>query len=172
MALILIKDSDYTHLDPVKDQRGAYKRGDLVVVYPDWQHGHCTGGHAGTHPATPAEQRQSIDCQALGVWVSDAADLTTDPIAAPFYLIRVSGLTLAEAGAYILPDTEPDTPDDDGRPRVKTVTRRLHRLRVDDLPGPIQAQLDATRYYAVAWTGGAGVGRFVRNKRTGQDAVP
>jgi hypothetical protein len=35
MAEILIKARDHTHPDPIKDQRGAYKRGMPVVVMPD-----------------------------------------------------------------------------------------------------------------------------------------
>lgn len=35
MAELLIKAVDATHDDPEKDQRGCYKRGDIVVVRPD-----------------------------------------------------------------------------------------------------------------------------------------
>lgn len=35
MAEILIKAIDATHLNPVKNQRGCYKRGDPVVIMPD-----------------------------------------------------------------------------------------------------------------------------------------
>lgn len=35
MAEFLIKAVDATHKDPVKDQRGCYKRGDVVQVYED-----------------------------------------------------------------------------------------------------------------------------------------
>lgn len=38
MALILIKDSDATHPDPVKNVRGCYKQGDIVDVYDDARH--------------------------------------------------------------------------------------------------------------------------------------
>ena len=41
MAEILVKAVDYTHPDPDKDRRGAYKRGYPVVVMPD---GHAWGG--------------------------------------------------------------------------------------------------------------------------------
>lgn len=40
MAELLIKAVDAIHVDPVKDQRGSYKRGDVVVVMPD---GHVWG---------------------------------------------------------------------------------------------------------------------------------
>lgn len=40
MARLLVKAVDYTHTDPEIDKRGAYKRGDVVVVMPD---GHVWG---------------------------------------------------------------------------------------------------------------------------------
>jgi hypothetical protein len=40
MAEILVKAVDATHPDPVKDQRGCYKRGMFVAVKPDgWEWG-------------------------------------------------------------------------------------------------------------------------------------
>jgi len=39
MAEFLIKATNATHADPVKDRRGCYKRGDIVQVFPD---GACT----------------------------------------------------------------------------------------------------------------------------------
>lgn len=40
MAELLIKSSDTTNPDPVKDLRGCYKKGDVVVVKPDgWSWG-------------------------------------------------------------------------------------------------------------------------------------
>lgn len=41
---ILVKAEDHTHPDPVKDRRGAYKKGDVVVVKPD---GHPWGTKEG-----------------------------------------------------------------------------------------------------------------------------
>jgi len=35
MAEFLIKASDNTHSDPIKDARGCYKKGDIVDVRPD-----------------------------------------------------------------------------------------------------------------------------------------
>lgn len=35
MAELLVKASDATNPDPAKDQRGCYKRGDVVCVRPD-----------------------------------------------------------------------------------------------------------------------------------------
>ena len=40
MAELLVKAVSAVHADPVKDLRGSYKRGDIVVVMPD---GHAWG---------------------------------------------------------------------------------------------------------------------------------
>ena len=47
MAELLIKAVDSFHSDPVKDLRGSYKRGDVVVVMED---GHVWGKEE--HPKT------------------------------------------------------------------------------------------------------------------------
>ncbi|MCD6149092.1 hypothetical protein J7J18_07000 [bacterium] len=40
MAELLVKSSDTTNPDPIKDLRGCYKKGDVVVVKPDgWKWG-------------------------------------------------------------------------------------------------------------------------------------
>lgn len=40
MCEILVKAVDATHRDPIKDTRGCYKRGDVVIVKPDgWEWG-------------------------------------------------------------------------------------------------------------------------------------
>ena len=44
MAELLIKAINASHPDPVKDRRGCYKRGDIVVVMPD---GHEWGAKEG-----------------------------------------------------------------------------------------------------------------------------
>lgn len=44
MARLLVKAVDYTHPDPDKDRRAAYKRGDVVCVMPD---GHQWGAAEG-----------------------------------------------------------------------------------------------------------------------------
>lgn len=41
---ILVKSEDHTHPDPEKDRKGAYKKGDVVVVMPD---GHVWGTKEG-----------------------------------------------------------------------------------------------------------------------------
>lgn len=46
MAELLIKAVDATHPDPIKNERGCYKRGDIVDVRPD-------GWHWGTEEGLP-----------------------------------------------------------------------------------------------------------------------
>jgi hypothetical protein len=156
MPLVLVKAVSVTHADPVKDLRGCYKRGDVVLVYEDWRHGHCGGGHAGTHPTTPAAQRESADCRTLGAWTSDAADLAENPISDPFYLVRVTGTTVAELTPYLAEQVSGQT----------RITRRLYRVRVDDMPGNIRNQLNETHYVTVPFST---VQNYLRNKVTGQD---
>jgi hypothetical protein len=164
MPLLQIKSVSAVHPDPVKDLRGSYKRGDIVDVYEDWYHGHCEGGHAGTHPATPAEQRANPDCRQSGVWSTDAADLLENPIAnPPFVLVRVSGATVTQVKAYIQPQTQTDPENPLQQIRVR---RRLFRVRVDDLPQGVVDQLRDTGYYA---TTVAAIRAFIRNKVTNQD---
>jgi hypothetical protein len=38
MCEIIVKAVDVTHSDSVKDQRGCYKRGYSMTVYPDGTH--------------------------------------------------------------------------------------------------------------------------------------
>lgn len=153
MALALVKRVSVTHSDPVKDQRGCYKRGDPVLVYEDWFHGHCNGGHV-NHSGTPAVQRRTAECQSLGTWTSDAADLAENPINPAFYLVRVTGATAADLAPYM----EPAKTDE------HTTIRRLYELRVDDLPGAIRTPLEATGYTTVPFTT---VQQYLRNKVTG-----
>ena len=49
MTLFLIKATNHTHPDPVKDQRGCYKRGDIVQVLDDSAH----DGDILTNPIMP-----------------------------------------------------------------------------------------------------------------------
>lgn len=166
-VLLWIMAVNRTHPDPVKDQRGCYKRGDLIDVYPSWMHGHCTGGHAGTHPATWPEQRQSEDCRTIGTWETDAADLAERPITdTTGVLIRVQGPTVNQVRRYLDPETVEELDPETGQMRPRPVRRRLFRVRVDDLPTSVRAQLVATRYYATTL---AAIRTFIRNKVTGID---
>lgn len=49
MALLLVMAVNKSHSDPLKDQRGCYKRGDIVDVYEDDKH----DGDLVRNPITP-----------------------------------------------------------------------------------------------------------------------
>ena len=132
MALLLVMGANKAHSDPLKDQRGSYKRGDIVDVYEDDRHD---------------------------------GDLVRNPIAPPFVLIRVNGVTAAQVRAYIEPQVTERIDPDQGFVR-EVVRRRLFRLRVDDLPLTVRQALVRDRYYE---TNAATVRRFIRNKVTNQD---
>ena len=132
MALLLIMAENHQHLDPVKDARGSYKRGDIVDVYEDDRHD---------------------------------GDFAANPIAAPFVLVRVSGLSVEQARAYIASDRVQRIDPVHGFV-LDTRTRRLFRLRVDDLPASVRQALVQDRYYATTF---AAVRTFIRDKVTGVD---
>lgn len=161
-VLLWIKDQSNTHVDPEENIRGSYKRGDIIDIFQPWRHGHCAGGHQGTHPTTPAEQRANPDCQEHGTWSSDAADLAEAPITdTAGYLVRVTGVTVAQVQRYLA-----------NRHRIAIDTevvrwaeaRRIFKLRVDDLPAGVRNQLATTRYYATTRTA---IITYLRNKFTG-----
>ena len=124
MALLLVMAENHTHTDSEKEQRGCYKRGDIVAVYDDDKHD---------------------------------GDLVANPIQPPFVLIRVTGVTAAQVQQYIQPERDA---------QMRPVRRRLFRIRVDDLPAGVIAQLQANRYFE---TTAAAVRQFIRNKVTGLD---
>ena len=47
--IVVIYDRDNTHIDSEKDQRGCYKRGDIVAIHPDSAH----DGDTVTNPISP-----------------------------------------------------------------------------------------------------------------------
>ena len=121
-VLLLIKDSDATHSDPVKDLRGCYKRGDPVQLYP------------GTQPIELPPQQ-------------------------PFYLVRITNVTYAQAlkfqGAQI-DVTDPLRP--------VRVRRRLYACEVDNLSQALRDELFADRYIEVTLNQ---VRNQLRNKEMG-----
>jgi hypothetical protein len=58
MAELLVKAISNSHIDPTKDQRGCYKRGDVVVVMPD---GHQWGKEE--HPQTTTHREPQTATQ-------------------------------------------------------------------------------------------------------------
>lgn len=126
MAILVLIDRDATHADPVKDERGCYKRGDIVAVHEDSAHD---------------------------------GDLERNPVSAPWVLIKVAGVTKAQAERVLEPDRESDAAD------ARRRTRRKWRLNPDDLPAGVRAALRRDRYFETTL---AQVRNFIRNKRDGK----
>jgi len=128
MALLLVMAVSRTHADPVKDQRGCYKRGDIVEVLDDSKHD---------------------------------GDIVANPIAPPFVLVRITGVTQAQIERLMESHTVEEIVD--GQTRQRVVRRRKYRVDVDDVPAGILAQLRDNRYVEVTW---AQVKSYIRNKIT------
>lgn len=120
-----------------------------------------------THPDPTKDAR---GCYKLGDIVEvhdDSAhdgDIVTNPIMPPFYLVRITGVTKAQAEKYMLSYRDPAT---EGIPGVRPVTlrRRKHHVEIDNIPAGVKATLQADRYIEFTW---AQVRNYVRNKMTGE----
>ena len=123
MAQLLIMAEDHTHPDPVKDQRGCYKRGMVVEVFEDTK-------------------------------------VLTQPMPAPFVVVKISGVTKAQAEKYLQHET--DGVDTEGNPIP--VRRRAFHLAWSALPLAVRNALVNNRYYETTWTA---VRQYVRNIKTG-----
>lgn len=114
-----------------------------------------------SHPDPFKEVR---GCYKLGdiVEVLDDAHPVVPVIQPPWYIIRVNGVTKAQALQYMEPYLDPSDPTG------KTILRR-RKFNVDFaiLPQAVRDALNATRYYEVDWST---VRNFVRNKMTGGTA--
>jgi len=117
--------------------------------------------HDNTH-ADPAKDRRG--CYKLGdifEVLDDSAhdgNLTRNPVVAPWYLIRVTGVTQAQ----VLHAMEPEVNALD----LETIlTRRKFRLNVADIPTSIRNRLQRDRYIEVTPTQARA---YVRNKITGE----
>jgi len=131
MAIFLIKDRDATNPDPVKDQRGSYKRGNIVEVFED---------------DTPC----------------------VIPPAPPFMIVKVTGLTKAQAEKYTQPETEiinvPMTEENPTGKETITTRRRAFQILVDNLPANFLAKLKTNRYVEVTFNQ---VRTYIKNLKTG-----
>lgn len=96
-------------------------------------------------------------------------DLVANPIAPPFYLVRITGVTKAQADKYMEPYKDLDNPIalPGGQIVYPTLRRRLHNVEVASIPAGIRAQLLADRYVSVSW---AQVKDYIRNRRTNATA--
>ena len=85
-------------------------------------------------------------------------NLERNPVQAPWVLIKVAGITKAQAERVLEPERDRDGLD------AKTITRRRFRLNPADLPLAVQRALQRDRYYETTL---AQVRNFIKNKRTG-----
>lgn len=85
-------------------------------------------------------------------------DIVRNPVQAPWVLIKVAGITKAQAERVLEPDTERDEAD------ARRLTRRKFRLNPADLPAGVRQTIARDRYYETTL---AQVRNFIRNKRTG-----
>jgi hypothetical protein len=91
-------------------------------------------------------------------------DLVKNPIAPPFYLVRITGVTKAQVEKYMAPYIDPATV---GTERPVTLRRRLHNVEVASIPLAVRQKLQADRYIEFTW---AQVRNFVRNRMTNATA--
>ncbi len=133
VELLIKRQANYTHSDPVKNKRGVYQRGDIVVVMPDG------------HP-----------------WGIEEHPLTTTYNPPKFFIVKIPGITVAQAQKYLHPET--DGVDAEGDPIP--VTRRLWRIRADDVPQWVKNEIQNNGEVTVTWNQ---IKTFIRNKKTGQD---
>jgi hypothetical protein len=91
-------------------------------------------------------------------------DLIANPIAEPFYLVRITGVTKEQALKYMAPYIDPATV---GMDAPVTLRRRLHNVEVANIPLAIRNQLMADRYVSVSWSQ---VRNYIRNRMTNQTA--
>lgn len=85
-------------------------------------------------------------------------DIVRNPVQAPWVLIKVAGITKAQAERVLEPDMERDEAD------ARTITRRKFRLNPADLPAGVRQTIARDRYYETTL---AQVRNFIKNKRTG-----
>lgn len=90
VELLIKRQANYTHDDPVKNEAGVAQRGDIVVVKPDgWS------------------------------WGIEEHPLTATRFSPPrFFIVKIPGITVAQAKKYI--QSRVDSFASDGDPIIKT----------------------------------------------------
>jgi hypothetical protein len=158
---LLIKASHATNADTLKNVRGCYKRGQLVLIKP-------TGHEWGREEAKPpAEGGKFVIVRLLREdGVTPVWSVGDEPPA------RVTRYMEPERSDLVF-ETVKDNDgvpqillDDQGLPIGVPVRRRRYALRVDDLPTAVCRQLRDTGLYVVQWTTARD---FLRDLQTGAD---
>lgn len=80
------------------------------------------------------------------------------PPAEPFYLIKIAGITKAQAEKYVYPEVDETNPI---KPTI--LRRRLYKLSFDLIPNQVKNQIRNNRYYETTW---AQVKQYIQNKVT------
>lgn len=91
-------------------------------------------------------------------------DLVKNPIAPPFYLVRITGVTKAQAEKYMRPYIQPGS---EMTENPVTLRRRQFNVEVANIPSGIRDQLLTNRYVSVSWSQ---VRNYIRNRMTGATA--
>lgn len=143
MAILLVMARNNTHSDPIKDERGCYKRGDILGVYPDnFEFGR-------KEVIAPIDGGGFVRIHLDGI---TPVQLRT--------IVR-NRLNLREVND---PD-ESDLGEKDaaGNPILSVTRRRRVRLDPQELPANVRQQLNRTGYYSVPWQTAK---QFIKDKRT------
>jgi len=138
VAELLIFARNNTHVDPVKDERGCHKKGDVICVMPD---GHTWGNKEVIPPADGGKfVRMTIE------------DVTPEQIET----------TLQNRWGLSLTGPEMDPADPDG---MTVKRRKAIGFLLDILPAGVRQQLNTTGAYTTDWPT---IKSFVRNKLNGE----
>ena len=124
----------------------------------------------GKNNTNPDPLKEARGCYKIGdiVEVLDDSkhdgDIVANPIAAPFYLVRITGVTKAQALKYMEPYIDPAT---EGTENPVTLRHRQFNVEVASIPSAIRSKLIADRYVSVSWSQ---VRNYIRNRMTGETA--
>lgn len=114
-----------------------------------------------THPDPVKDARGSWK-RGMVVEVFEDDKVLTRPMPAPFFVIKISGLTKALAEKYLEAAYSSVAVDGDGNPAL--LCRRKYGLAWDAIPKQVQNTLNRDRYYETTW---AFIRPYVRDRITG-----